>query len=178
MQRVTLVSQNKKRCICDDRYHQVYKSPYLFRVFFHVLCDKLDKLARQCQAVNSHLQICENCTIDCYIGTNQVLMSDNPESQRFLEIFLYEIEQIFHCYYKFNRLLFHLLCYTGLYSYTTKCIKKNIFSSKKFLCWNFFEIFDSRSADTIDRLGCHMIVLCQILRCERLFVKHDIVLVA
>ena len=27
---------------------------------FHVLYDKLDKLVRQCQAVNSHLQICES----------------------------------------------------------------------------------------------------------------------
>jgi hypothetical protein len=60
----------------------------LFRAFFNVLYDKLDELVWQCQAVNSHLQICESCTIDCYTGTNQVLMSDNPESQRFLEIFL------------------------------------------------------------------------------------------
>ena len=82
------------------KYHQVYKSPYLFRSLFQVLCDELDKLARQCQAVNSHLQISESCTIDFYTGTNQVLMSDNPESQRFLEIFLDGIEQIFHCYYK------------------------------------------------------------------------------
>ena len=54
---------------------------------FHVLYDKLDKLVRQCQAVQSHLQICESCTIDFYTGTNQVLMSDNPESQRSPEIF-------------------------------------------------------------------------------------------
>ena len=85
MQRVALVSQNKKRCICDDRCHQVYKSPNLFRGFFHVLCDKLDKLVRQCQAVNSHLQIYESSAIDFYTGTNQVLMSDNPVSQCFLE---------------------------------------------------------------------------------------------
>ena len=102
MQRVALVSQNKKRCIWDDRYHQVYKSPNLFRGFFHVLCDELDKLVRQCQAVNSHLQICESCTIDFYTGTNQVLMSDNPESQRFLEIFLEWLKKLFHCFQKFK----------------------------------------------------------------------------
>ena len=114
--------------------------------FFHVLCDELDKLARQCQAVNSHLQISESCTIDCYTGTNQVLMSDNPESQRALEIFLEGLKKLYHCYYKL-KMTFYLIC---LYTYTTKCIKKNFFSSKKFLCRNFFEFFDSRSADTID----------------------------
>ena len=56
--------------------------------FFHVLRNELDKLVRQCQAVNSHLQICESSAIDLYTSTNQVLMSDNPESQRTLEIFL------------------------------------------------------------------------------------------
>ena len=147
---VALVSQHKKDVLATIGVTKYINPKIHLEGSFHVLCDKLDKLARQCQAVNSHLQICESCTIDCYTGTNQVLMSDNPESQRALEIFLDGIEQIFHCYYKFNRLLFHLLCYTGLYSYTTKCIKKNIFSSKKFLCWNFFEFFDSRSADTID----------------------------
>ena len=60
----------------------------LFRGLFHVLCDKLDKLVGQCQAVESHLQICESCTIDFYTGINQVQMSDNPKSQCFLEIFL------------------------------------------------------------------------------------------
>ena len=55
---------------------------------FHVLCDKLDKLVRQCQAVQSHLQICESCTIDTYTGSDQILMSENPVSQCFLEIFL------------------------------------------------------------------------------------------
>ena len=60
----------------------------LFRGLFKLLYEKLDKLVRQCQAVQSHLQICESCTIDFYTGTNQVLMSDNPESQRALEIFL------------------------------------------------------------------------------------------
>ena len=56
--------------------------------FFHVLCDELDKLVRQCQAIQSHLQIGESSAIDLYTSTNQVLMSDNPESQRALEIFL------------------------------------------------------------------------------------------
>ena len=56
--------------------------------FFHVLRNELDKLVRQCQAVNSHLQICESSAIDLYTSTNQVLMSDNPKSQRTLEIFL------------------------------------------------------------------------------------------
>ena len=102
MQRVALVSQNKKRCICDDRYHQVYKSPNLFRGFFHVLCDKLDKLVRQCQAVNSHLQIYESSAIDFYTGTNQVLMSENPVSQCFLEIFLEGLKKVFHSYHKFK----------------------------------------------------------------------------
>ena len=102
MQRVALVSQNKKRCICDDRYHQVYKSSNLFRGLFHVLCDKLDKLVRQCQAVNSHLQISESCTIDFYAGTNQVLMSENPVSQCFLESVLEELKKVFHSYHKFK----------------------------------------------------------------------------
>ena len=36
----------------------------LFRAFFNVLYDKLDELVRQCQAVNSHLQISETCIFD------------------------------------------------------------------------------------------------------------------
>ena len=44
-------------------------SKNLFRGLFHVLCDELDKLVRQCQAVNSHLQICESSAIDFYTGT-------------------------------------------------------------------------------------------------------------
>ena len=49
--------------------HQVYKSPNLFRGFFHVLCDKLDKLVRECQAVESHFYINESSAIDFYTGT-------------------------------------------------------------------------------------------------------------
>ena len=41
----------------------------LFRAFFNVLYDKLDKLVRQCQAVNSHLQISEACIFDIHAYT-------------------------------------------------------------------------------------------------------------
>ena len=60
----------------------------LFRAFFNILYDKLDKLVRQCQAVNSHLQITETCKYDIQAVTNQILMIENPESQRSPEIFL------------------------------------------------------------------------------------------
>jgi hypothetical protein len=79
------VSQNKKDVLATIGVTK-YINPQIYSEgFFHVLCDELDKLVRQCQAVNSHLQICESSAIDFYTGTNQVLMSDNPESQRFLE---------------------------------------------------------------------------------------------
>ena len=131
-------------------------SDNLFRFLFNVLYDKLDELARQCQAVNSHLQICESSAIDAYTGSDQILMSENPVSQRFLEIVLEGLKKLYHCYYKL-KMTFYLIC---LYTYTTKCIKKNIFSSKKFLCRNFFEFVDGRSANTVHRLGGHVIVLC------------------
>lgn len=88
MQHVALVSQNKKDVLATIGVTK-YINPQIYSEgFFHVLCDELDKLVRQCQAVQSHLQICESCTIDFYTSTNQILMSDNPESQRALEIFL------------------------------------------------------------------------------------------
>ena len=108
--------------------HLVYKSPNLFRGFFHVLCDKLDKLVRQCQAVNSHLQIYESSAIDFYTGTNQVLMSENPVSQRFLEIVLEGLKKVFHCYYKL-KMLFYLL-YLFIYLYD-KMYQKEHFQFKK-----------------------------------------------
>ena len=55
---------------------------------FHVLYDKLDKLVGQCQAVNSHSQIRVTCKYDIQAVTNQILMIENPESQRSPEIFL------------------------------------------------------------------------------------------
>ena len=85
---VALVSQHKKDVLATIGVTKYINPKIQSEGSFHVLCDKLDKLARQRQAVNSHLQICESCTIDFYTGTNQVLMSDNPKSQRFLEIFL------------------------------------------------------------------------------------------
>ena len=106
MQRVALVSQNKKRCICDDRYHQVYKSPYLFRGLFKLLYEKFDKLVRESQAVSSKFQIHKSSTIDAYTGTNQILMSENPVSQCFLEIFLEGLKKVFHSYHKFKNYIF------------------------------------------------------------------------
>ena len=87
----------------------------LFRGLFKLLYEKLDKLVRQCQAVNSHLQICESSAIDCYTGTNQVLMSENPVSQCFLEIFLEGLKKVVHCYYKL-KMIFYLL-YLFIYLY-------------------------------------------------------------
>ena len=110
--------------------HQVYKSPNLFRGFFHILCDELDKLARQRQAVNSHLQICESCTIDCYTGTNRVLMSDNPESQRALEIFLEWLKKLFHSYYIFNGYYFTYYVIL-LYLLIQQNVSKRTFSVQK-----------------------------------------------
>ena len=52
----------------------------LFRGLFKLLYEKLDKLVRQCQAVNSLLQITETCKYDIQAVTNQILMIENPES--------------------------------------------------------------------------------------------------
>ena len=108
--------------------HQVYKSPYLFRGLFKLLYEKFDKLVRECQAVNSHLQICESSAIDFYTGTNQVLMSENPVSQCFLEIFLEGLKKVFHCYYKL-KMIFYLL-YLFIYLYD-KIYQKEHFQFKK-----------------------------------------------
>ena len=74
----------------------------LFRAFFNVLYDKLDKLVRQCQAVNSHLQISEACIFDIQVVMNQIQMVDNPESSRSPEIFLEGLKKVFHSYHKFK----------------------------------------------------------------------------
>ena len=90
-------------------------SDLLFRGLFKLLYEKLDKLVRQCQAVNSHLQICESSAIDCYTGTNQVLMSENPVSQCFLEIFLEGLKKVFHCYYKLKMIFYLLYLFTTVH---------------------------------------------------------------
>ena len=66
--------------------------------------------------------------IGAYTGSYQILMSDNPESQRFLEIFLEGLKKVFHCYYKL-KMLFYLL-YLFIYLYD-KMYQKEHFQFKK-----------------------------------------------
>ena len=103
---------------------QVYKSPNLFRGLFSCFVRQAWQIGKAVSGNTVPFADMRELYNRFYTGTNQVLMSDNPKSQRFLEFFLEGLKELFHSYYKSKGLLFY--CYAILLYLLILLILQNV----------------------------------------------------